>query len=56
MSPVSNDLVISGLVREGHALVALSTLAQVANPARIRYQWQADGLDIAGATTDTLQL
>jgi len=56
MSTVSNDLDISGLVREGHALVALSTLAQVANPARIRYQWQADGQDLAGATAKTLTL
>ncbi len=56
MNSVSKDLIISGLVREGYQLVALSTLAQVANPARIRYQWQADGQDLANATGKTLTL
>lgn len=56
MITLSNDLIISGLVREGHELVALSALGQVANPARISYQWRADGQDIAGATDRTLTL
>jgi VCBS repeat-containing protein len=44
---------ISGTTTQGQTLTATNTLADVDGLGTMTYQWQADGVDIAGANTDT---
>jgi VCBS repeat-containing protein len=60
LAPV-NDLptgtvTISGTATQGQTLTAANTLADIDGLGLITYQWQADGVDIAGATTNTFVL
>ena len=54
----AGSVTIAGTVSEGETLTASNTLADLDGIADggIAYQWQADGVDIAGATGDTLVL
>ncbi|MBI4985677.1 MAG: M10 family metallopeptidase C-terminal domain-containing protein [Rhodocyclales bacterium] len=61
MSLTSNNLplgvvTISGDARQGQTLAAANTLLDPDGMGAIGYRWQADGVDIAGATTSTLVL
>ncbi|MEN9358969.1 MAG: hypothetical protein RL095_504 [Verrucomicrobiota bacterium] len=47
---------ISGLLHDGETLTASHTLTDLDGLGSISYQWLADGLDIAGANTETLSL
>jgi hypothetical protein len=45
-----------GLATQGQTLTASNTLADVDGLGSISYQWQADGIDIASATSNTFKL
>jgi hypothetical protein len=47
---------ITGLVRQGEILTAVSAIADADGLGTISYKWQADGVDIDGATGSTLLL
>lgn len=52
----SPDLVISGMARQGHELLAMVTLDDLRSSASLRYQWVADGVPLQGATGKALPL
>ncbi|MEO5369089.1 MAG: Ig-like domain-containing protein [Magnetococcus sp. DMHC-1] len=52
----SGTVTITGTVTEGETLTASHTLTDEDDLGTISYQWQADGVDIAGATSNTLVL
>ena len=54
----TGSVTITGTPTQGHQLTAVSTLADVDGPDPITpaYQWQADGINIGGATGSTLTL
>jgi Ca2+-binding RTX toxin-like protein len=47
---------VSGTATQGQTLTASNTLADVDGLGAISYQWQADGANIGGATSNTLLL
>jgi len=47
---------IAGFAEQGQVLTADNTLADVDGLGEVAYQWQADGVDIEGATSNTLTL
>jgi Ca2+-binding RTX toxin-like protein len=49
-------VLITGTPAEDQVLTASNTLADVDGMGAVSYQWQAGGVDIAGATSDTLTL
>ncbi len=62
-APVANtndaptgQVLIAGTASLGQTLVASNTLADADGMGAVRYQWQADGVAIAGATGDSLAL
>jgi hypothetical protein len=54
----SGTVTLSGTATSGQTLTAANTLSDADGPATlsISYQWQANGVDISGATTGTLVL
>ena len=52
----TGSVTISGTVIQGQTLTADSTLADADGLGAIRYQWQADGTNISGATNSTFIL
>jgi Ca2+-binding RTX toxin-like protein len=52
----AGTVVISGTPTEDQILTASNTLADADGLGAVSYQWRADGLDIAGATSATLAL
>ena len=60
ISPVNDaptgGLTINGTVSLGQTLTAVSTLADVDGMGTLSYQWTADGVNISGATTASLNL
>ncbi|MDF2464005.1 MAG: tandem-95 repeat protein [Ramlibacter sp.] len=52
----TGSVTISGTTTEGQTLTASNTLADPDGLGAITYQWQADGVDIAGETASTLLL
>jgi hypothetical protein len=53
---VSADLLVSGVVREGHRLMALNTFSDLVTTDSLSYQWRLDGQAVPGATGKTLLL
>ena len=53
---LSGSISISGLAQQYQTLTANSTLADIDGLGALRYQWQADGIDINGATGSRLTL
>ena len=49
-------LTITGMATQGEVLSVANTLADLDGMGTIHYQWQADGADIAGATSSTITL
>jgi hypothetical protein len=47
---------ITGIVTQGQTLTANNTLADVDGMGLVSYQWQADGANVAGASSATLTL
>ncbi|MBF0628723.1 MAG: discoidin domain-containing protein, partial [Magnetococcales bacterium] len=56
VSAPTGSVTISGTARQGQTLTAANTLADADGLGTIGYQWKADGIDIAGATGNTLLL
>lgn len=54
--PPKGTVVISGTAQEDSLLTASHSLADTDGIGGVSYQWQADGIDIAGATSDKLLL
>jgi Ca2+-binding RTX toxin-like protein len=52
----TGSVTISGNVKHGHTLTASHTLSDEDGLGTVVYQWQRDGVDIAGATGDTFTL
>ena len=54
----TGSVTITGTSTQGHQLTAVSTLADVdgPDPVTLAYKWQADGINIGGATGSTLTL
>ncbi len=52
----TGDVTISGTALQGETLIATNTLADADGIGPVSYQWQADSVDINGATGDTLVL
>ena len=52
----TGSVTITGTPTQGRTLTAANTLADVDGLGTITYQWQADGVDIGGATGTTLVL
>jgi len=46
----TGEVTVSGTPTVGNALIAANTLADIDGLGAISYQWQANGIDIAGAT------
>ena len=55
-SAPTGSVTISGTAISGQTLTASNTLADADGLGTISYQWQADGTNIAGATSNTLLL
>ncbi|MCM2372109.1 LamG-like jellyroll fold domain-containing protein [Aporhodopirellula aestuarii] len=55
-SPPTGDVTISGTPTEDQTLSASNTLADDDGLGTINYQWQRDGIDVAGATGSTYLL
>lgn len=54
--PLSSDLVISGIAREGHELLAMNTFDDLGRGANLRHEWWVDGVPLTGATGKALLL
>ncbi|MBE9032735.1 DUF4347 domain-containing protein [filamentous cyanobacterium LEGE 11480] len=54
--PTTGDVTITGTATQGEILTASNTLADADGLGTITYQWQADGVDIPGATSETFTL
>ena len=52
----TGNVTIAGTPTQGQTLTAANTLADADGLGAISYQWQADGVDIAGATGSSLLL
>ena len=52
----TGSVTISGIAMQGQSLTASNTLADVDGLGPVSYQWQASGIDIAGATANVLVL
>ena len=52
----TGDVTMTGTPTQGETLTAHNTLADVDGPGTISYQWKSDGVNIGGATSDTLIL
>jgi Domain of unknown function (DUF4347)/Beta-propeller repeat len=52
----TGTVTISGTATQGQTLTAANTLADVDGLGTLTYQWQANGVDIAGATTNSFVL
>jgi hypothetical protein len=52
----TGSVIITGTAVQGEILTASNTLADADGLGPITYQWQADGSDITGATSDTYTL
>jgi hypothetical protein len=52
----TGSLTISGIAAQGETLTAVSSLADLDGLTTLNYQWQVDGVDISGATTNTYLL
>ena len=55
-SPPSGAVTIAGIAAQGQVLTAANTLADTDGLGPISYRWQADGVDIPGATGTSLVL
>jgi hypothetical protein len=53
---VSADLLVSGIAREGHRLLAMNTFGDLVSTDSLSYQWLLDGQALAGATGKSLLL
>ena len=53
---VSADLLVSGIAREGHRLLALNTFGDLASNDSLSYQWLLDGQALASASSKSLLL
>jgi hypothetical protein len=52
----TGDVTMTGTATQGQTLTAHHTLADIDGLGTIHYQWQAEGVNISGATSDTLVL
>jgi hypothetical protein len=52
----TGSVTISGTATQGQVLTAANTLADIDGLGTIKYQWQADGVNLAGATSSALTL
>jgi hypothetical protein len=52
----TGSVTISGVATQGQSLTAGNTLADTDGLGTVTYQWQADGSDISGATSNSLTL
>jgi len=52
----TGSVTISGTATQGQTLTATNTIADIDGLGAISYQWQVDGVNISGATNDTLIL
>eukprot|EP01041_Mallomonas_annulata_P031073 gene31073-53318_t len=50
------DLLVSGIAREGHRLLAVNTFGDLVSTDSLSYQWLLDGQALAGATGKSLLL
>ncbi len=55
-SLATGAITVSGVVEQGQTLTVTSTLSDADGLGTLTYQWQADGVDIVGATGSTLVL
>ncbi len=55
-NPPVGDVTITGTTTEGQTLTAANNLTDADGLGVINYQWQANGVDISGATTSTYKL
>src|SRR5690606_26922765 len=55
-TPPQGEVTITGTPAQGNTLTAGNTLEDFDGLGTISYQWQADGVDIPGATADALLL
>lgn len=56
MPTSSSDLLVSGIARQGHRLLALHTFDELLGARSLSYQWLADGQALPGETGKTLSL
>jgi VCBS repeat-containing protein len=52
----TGEVLIAGLVEQGQTLTVTNTLEDLDGLGEVSYQWQVDGVDLEGETSDTLVL